>query len=118
LPLFSWSPNPLVAHHSATSYDREHPITLTGTVTEFQFTNPHGQLLFEVEVRDESGNVEKWTALSAPPQRLYRSGWNRNTLKPGDRITITGAPHKQGRKELGVVKLVGPTGQELILGAE
>ena len=107
---------PLLAHHSTASYDMEHLVTFTATVTGFEFVNPH--VLIHFEVKDESGNVEKWTALTAPPQRLYRAGWNTKILKPGDQITITGAPHKDGRKEMGLGKLVAPNGQELKLGAE
>ena len=107
---------PLVAHHSTAMYDMEHLVTFTATVTGFEFVNPH--VLIHFEVRDESGNVEKWTALTAPPQRLYRAGWSTKTLRPGDQITITGAPHKDGRKEMGMAKLVGPSGQVLGLGVE
>jgi len=107
---------PLFAHHSTASYDMQHLVTFTATVTGFEFTNPH--VLIHFEVRDESGNVEKWTALTAPPQRLYRAGWNTKILKVGDQITITGAPHKDGRKEMGLGKLVAPNGQTLGLGAE
>ena len=107
---------PLLAHHSTAMYDMEHLVTFTGTITGFQFTNPH--VTFEFEVTDESGNVVKWSVLTGPPQRLYRAGWNTKTLKPGDRVTITGAPAKDGRHDMGLGKLVGPNGQELKLGAE
>lgn len=107
---------PLFAHHSTAMYDMEHLVTFTGTVTGFEFFNPH--VLIHFEVRDESGTVEKWTALTASPQRLYRAGWNTKSLKPGDQITITGAPHKDGRKEMGLGKLVLPNGQALGLGVE
>lgn len=107
---------PLFAHHSTASYDMEHLVTFTATVTAFEFVNPH--VLIHFEVKDESGNVEKWTALTAPPQRLYRAGWNTKSLKLGDQITITGAPHKDGRKEMGLGKLVLSNGQTLGLGAE
>jgi len=107
---------PLVAHHSTTSYDTQHPVTFAATVTGFEFVIPH--VLIHFEVKDESGNVKKWTALTAPPQKLYRAGWSKKSLKPGDQITITGAPHKEGRKEMALGKLVGPDGQELRLEAE
>lgn len=107
---------PLVAHHSLSQYDTKNPVTFTATVTGFDFVNPHVAIHFEV--KDESGNVEKWIALTAPPQRLYRAGWTTKTLKIGDQITITGAPHKEGAKAMGLVKLVGPSGQVLTQGAE
>ena len=106
----------LYAHHSAAKYDIEHQITLKGTVTKFSFTNPHTQVHFKV--KDEQGNVEQWTVQSAPPQRLYRAGWNAKTLKPGDIITVTGAPAKDGSKVMNNRKLVGPNGKVLLEGAD
>jgi len=97
---------PGLAHHSGAIYDRENPITLTGTVTEFEFVNPHARIHFEV--KDENGNVVKWVAISGPPQTLFRQdGWTKSTLKPGDMITITGAPARNEAHVLSVVKLVG-----------
>ncbi len=102
---------PLFAHHSAAMYDSEHPVTLTGTVTALKLINPHSLIRFEV--KDENGNVVKWIAGMGPPQRMYRAGWRTDTLKPGDQITITGAPDKDGSKVMSVIKVVGPTGQVL-----
>ena len=107
---------PLLAHHAGSTYDSEHLLTLTGTVTEYQLINPHSQIHFDV--KDAQGNIIKWVALSGPPQRLFRAGWRSDTLKPGDQITITGAPSKDGRKIMGVKKVVGPGGQVLTEGAE
>ncbi len=107
---------PAFAHHAGSTYDSEHQVTVTGTVTEFLFVNPHAQVRFEV--KDDKGEVTQWTAESAPPQRLYRAGWTRNSLKPGDLITVTGAPAKDGRKFMSVRKLVAPSGQVLGQGAE
>jgi hypothetical protein len=104
------------AHHSGSVYDRENRITLHGVVTEFVFASPHVQIHFEAKGKD--GNAEKWTALSAPPQRLYRSGWNVRSLKAGDEITVTGAPMKDGSRIINIRRLVGPTGQVLNEGAD
>jgi hypothetical protein len=92
------------AHHAGTAYDAEHPITLTGTVTDFQLVSPHTQIRFDV--KDDKGNVSSWVALSGPPQRMYRSGWRSDTLKAGDQIVVTGPPSKDGSKYLGVKTLV------------
>ncbi len=102
---------PMFAHHSAAIYDRENLVTLTGTVTEFRFANPHIQIHFEV--KDENGNVVKWIASTASPTRMFRRGWSKTTLKPGDEITVTGTPAKNGRKAMRLTKLVGPTGKVL-----
>lgn len=104
------------AHHSGSIYDRENHVTLHGVVTEFRFASPHVQIHFETT--DKDGRAEKWTALSAPPQRLYRSGWNVKSLKVGDEITVTGAPMKDGTHILNIRRLVGPTGQVLNEGAD
>jgi len=100
---------PLFAHHSLANYDREKEITLTGTVTEFLLKNPHSYIVFEVKEAD--GTVVKWTAGSSSPMRLFRMGWKTTTLKPGDPITVTGGPHRGGKKEVWLNKLVGPGGE-------
>jgi uncharacterized protein DUF6152 len=106
----------MFAHHSAAIYDRDHMLTLTGTVTVFSFVNPHVEIRFEVT--DDKGNKEEWIAESGPPNRLYRAGWTSKTLKPGDRITVTGAPLKDGRKLLSIQKLEGANVPTLGVGAE
>jgi uncharacterized protein DUF6152 len=107
---------PIFAHHAGSFYDRNHPVSLTGTVTEFEFTNPHVRIHFDV--KDENGVVTNWVAESAPPQRIYRAGWNRNSLKPGDTITVDGLPSKDGKKWLSIQKLVSSGGKVLTAGAE
>ncbi len=108
--------SPLFAHHAGSLYDREHPVTLTGTVTKYLMINPHAQIHFEVQ--GEDGEVETWVAETAGPQRLLRVGWNKNTLKPGDKITVTGAQFKDGRKYLSIFKLEGGNAPVLTEGAE
>src|SRR5882762_8094403 len=87
---------PLAAHHAGTLYDREHPITVTGTVTEYAYTNPHVHVM--IDVKDANGTVTHWTAEAGPPHGMFRQGWNREALKPGDPITVTGFPYKDGKK--------------------
>jgi hypothetical protein len=106
----------LWAHHAGSIYDRDNPVTFKGVVTEFQFTNPHVQVVFEV--KNAAGQTEIWKAGSAPPQRLYRAGWNTKTLQPGDEITVTCAPAKDGSKVCSIRNLTGPGGKVLTQGAE
>ena len=106
---------PLLAHHGGAQYDTKHAVTVTGTVTEFMFTNPHVQIHFDV--KDETGNVEKWVAETASPQRLFSIGWNAKTLKAGDKITVTGAQLKDGQKIVSIIKLVGGNAPVLTQGA-
>jgi len=106
----------VLAHHAATNYDTEKLVTLQGTVTEFKFVNPHPHVYFKA--KDEAGNLVDWIAESGgPPARWYNSGWRANALKPGDAITITGGPSKDGRKMMRIRKIVSPSGQEWTEGA-
>ena len=86
---------PALAHHSMAMYDQTREITLTGTVTEFRLTNPHIQILFDVKT--DQGSIEHWSSIGDNPVNLRRKGWNRNTIKPNDQITISGYPAKEGR---------------------
>ena len=106
---------PMFAHHGGTQYDTKHPVTMTGTVTEYMFTNPHVQIHFDVT--GENGSVEKWVAETASPQRLFGFGWNAKTLKSGDKITVTGAPLKDGNKIVTIIKLVEGNAPVLTQGA-
>lgn len=106
-----WVAGPLFAHHADTNYDRSKELTLVGTVTEFKFVNPHPHIYFQV--KDENGNMVDWIAeTGAPPARMYNAGWKANALQPGDQITITGNPAKDGRKMLRLHRVKSPRGQE------
>ena len=107
--------SPMFAHHGGAQYDTKRPVTLTGIVTEYMFTNPHVQIHFDV--KDEAGNTEKWIAETASPQRLFTYGWNAKTLKAGDKITVTGAQLKDGQKIVTVIKVVGGNAPVLTQGA-
>jgi len=106
---------PMFAHHGGAQYDTTHPVTITGTVTEYMFTNPHVQIHFDV--KEENGSVGKWVAETASPQRLFSFGWNAKTLKSGDQITVTGAQLKDGHKIVTIIKLVGGNAPALTTGA-
>src|SRR2546428_9061273 len=76
----------LLAHHAGTLYDREHPGSLKGTVTQFVFTNPHAQIHFDGNY--ENGNVSNWIAETTSPPTLYPLRWTKNTLKSGHRTEV------------------------------
>jgi hypothetical protein len=85
------------AHHSFSSvFDREKPITLTGPVTEIEWTNPHIHL--SIDVKDETGKVIKWAIEMGSPNMLIRLGWTRHALKIGDVLTIEGHLARDGSR--------------------
>jgi hypothetical protein len=90
---------PSSAHHGTAVYDTKHPVTLTGTVTEYRFSNPHVILFFDV--KDAGGETQKWAAEIGAPNNLNRSvGWTSKTIQVGDAVTITGNPSKNGAKTM------------------
>jgi len=86
---------PALAHHPfAAEYDWKKPITVTGTVTRFEWTNPHAFVY--VNVKDESGKIVEWEVEMMSLNHLRSYGWTHNTIKPGDSITCTGGAAKSG----------------------
>jgi Family of unknown function (DUF6152) len=84
---------PVFAHHGAVGYDYTVPRkTLKGAVEQFTWQNPHTLLL--LDVKDEKGNVVAWTMELNNPGNLVELGWNHNSLKPGDQVTVTFNPAK------------------------
>ena len=102
---------PLFAHHGASEYDMTKILTLHGTVTELQYVNPHTMLSFTV--KDDAGKLTEWQGELPSPNLLSRRGWSRSIVKPGDQITVIGAPSKNGEKGMQIKKLVFPDGHEL-----
>jgi hypothetical protein len=78
-----------LAHHSfAAEFDRNMPITVTGTVTKVEWANPHAR--FYIDAKDDAGKTVNWDFELASPNGLMRRGWNRNSMKIGDVVTVTG----------------------------
>lgn len=102
---------PLLAHHGASEYDMTKIVTLSATVKELQFVNPHTLLVFTV--KDDSGKAMEWEGELPSPNLLSRRGWSRSTLKAGDQVTVIGSPAKNGEKGMQIKKLVFPDGHEL-----
>jgi uncharacterized protein DUF6152 len=103
---------PLMAHHGDTGYDTSKMVTVKGTVTDFEFVNPHVEI--SVEVKGEDGTTESWQAEMNSPSILARaSGWNSKTLKAGEQIVLEGHRAKNGLKVIRVEKVSLPDGTEL-----
>jgi len=86
--------SPALAHHSFAMFDHVNRITVTGTVTDFQWTNPH--VFIEMDVPDASGAAKHYTVECASPNVLTRVGWKFNLIKRGDKISALINPLKNG----------------------
>ena len=85
---------PVTAHHGDTNYDLTTPFSITGTIVEFRFINPHMQIT--LDVTDAEGRVTKWAGQGTSPNMLVYRGWSRTVLKPGDKVTLNGNRSKNG----------------------
>jgi hypothetical protein len=104
---------PIFAHHGAASYDISKMTTLKGTITSIQWMNPHATI--DIDVSETTGKIQKYTVESVSPLGLSRNGWTKDSLKPGDQITVTGNLSKNGTHILRLKKIVFPDGKVLIL---
>jgi len=103
-----------LAHHSFAAFDVTTQKDVTGTVKKFDWTNPHTWVW--VDVPNDHGGVDTWGFEGMSPNFLARRGWNRNTLKPGDKITVTFRPMKNGDKGGMWVSGKRPDGEVLLMG--
>jgi hypothetical protein len=85
---------PALAHHSNSAYQVDKIITLTGTVKEWQWSNPHTWLY--LTVRAEDGTEQEWAVEGRAPGVLRRAGWDSAILQPGETVTVHASPSKNG----------------------
>ena len=83
------------AHHSFAAFDMAKQETITGVVSRFDWTNPHTFIF--VDVPNDKGVVETWAIEGMSPNYLGRRGWSKNSVKPGDKITVSIRPLKEGK---------------------
>jgi hypothetical protein len=104
---------PALSHHGTAAYQEDKQVTVTGTVTAFNFANPH--TLVYLDVKRTDGTIAKWEGEMTSPNHLMRVGWTKNTLEPGEQITISGLPAKKGMTSMWIRKIVKADGTELPL---
>ena len=95
---------PAFAHHGSAGEDTSKVVNVTGTVTDFQYINPHVQIY--VDVKDEHGNVTKWNGELSNALVLRRAGWNSKLIKPGDIVTLNGYQDKKKTPFLRLISVV------------
>lgn len=101
------------AHHSDAGVYSDSPITLDAVVVELRLINPH-TLLF-IDVVGVTGEIVRWQIETGSVAQLARRGWSKDTLKPGDRITVTGLPARSGAALLGDVSItMTNSGKEIL----
>jgi hypothetical protein len=107
---------PIVAHHSfAAEFDRTKTITVTGSVTKLEWTNPHARLY--VEGADETGKTQVWDFELGPPNGLMRNGWRRDSLKAGLKVTVEGFRSKTSSVVANARSVKLPDGRQVLAGS-
>ena len=102
---------PLYAHHGNSAFDIKNALSLKGTVTEWFWSNPHCILQFDV--KDDAGQVVHWAAEGSNPADMVNRTWSKLSLKPGDEVTVTLEPAKNGSHVGRILWVVLPNGQKL-----
>jgi hypothetical protein len=103
---------PAFAHHAWHGFDNANQATVKGTVTSFDWANPH--VWIYLDVTGDKGGIQKWSAGGPSPSRMANTGWDKETLKPGDQISATGIRSNDGAYILRLEKITLADGRELI----
>jgi len=101
---------PASAHHSFAMFDADKTVTMTGTVKQFEWSNPHSWLRMIVQDQATGKPVEWMLELGSPVQQ-ERVGWTHDSLKPGDKVTVTMHPLKDGSRGGGLLRATLPNGK-------
>jgi hypothetical protein len=100
------------AHHSTSMYDSQNPVTITGIVKKFEWTNPHAFVYLEVK-DEKTGKVVEWEVEMMSLNHLRGYGWTSKTVKPGDSLSATGAPAKSGAPSMIANRMKLADGREI-----
>ena len=115
VPMLLLAAGSAIPHHAFSPvYDETRVISVTGIVTEFRFVNPHA--LMVMEVTDAGGKVVQWTVEFAGRLNLSEFGWTAESIKAGERVTVTGNPTHAGSARMFFRKIVRADGTELLPG--
>jgi hypothetical protein len=107
---------PVFAHHSfAAEFDVKQPVTLKGTVTKVEWTNPH--VWIYLDVTNDQGTVDHWQCENGAPNALARMGWTRHSLNVGDQVTIDGFRAKNNDRTANARQIVLPDGRKVFSGS-
>ena len=107
---------PLTAHHAFTAeFDAQQPVTLHGTVTKVEWTNPHAWI--NLDVKGDDGQVVAWRVEAGAPNALLRRGFTKNYLPPGAEIVVQGFKAKDGSNRANGSNVTTPDGKKLFLGS-
>ena len=111
--VMSLSTAPVLAHHSFTAeYDFAKPVTIQGIVVKWELINPHGWIT--LDVKDAEGKVVRWAIETGNPNALLRAGWRKDSLKPGDEVTIDGYLAKDGSATVNGVQVKLADGRKVL----
>lgn len=102
---------PLFGHHGAAAYDTTKKITVKATVTEWFWANPHCFLRFDTT--NDKGDVVHWATEASNPSDMVNLGWSKQTFKPGDQVTVTFIPVRNGQRIGRVEQVVLANGKTL-----
>jgi hypothetical protein len=106
----------LSAHHSfSAEFDRNSPVTLTGSVTRVDWGNPH--IWVFMDVKDDTGTVSNWGVEGGAPNALFRNGWRKDSLKVGDTVTVEGSKAKDGSLRANANRVTLPDGRRVFAGS-
>ncbi len=111
LVVLAFVAQPAFAHHSFSMFDRDKQVTIKGTVKEWQFTNPHAWI--EMVVDNAKGGSDVWSIECGAVSGMIREGFRQTTLKPGDQISVTLNPLKDGTHGGSLIRLTLASGKQM-----
>ena len=103
--------NPAAAHHSGAMYDATKVVAMSGAIVEFNWRNPHAEVA--ILASEPGGKAEQWSVECSTPNILARKGWANNSFKPGDKVSVTFRPMKDGSHAGQLLTIVTTKGETL-----